>query len=1555
MGSLLSQRAGQSPPTGVEPPPPSPRHDLFRNGLPSPSTSATRSLHADEEVKSFPLEMARSEAGPEDLPTPELGDQTANLSFSFPLSPSNKPPPSSSSLFHRRPPTKEIRHQRVSRTSTPDSSKATLSESKPKHQRKTSSSSSTTLSSLHTSTATTTKKMSSSKAYKQPISIPIHIVPSSERHNLPYTTTTSVDPPSAHAFTLHLLPRTRIKELCLQAAAYLNVQAADNNAPSSTTSSSHPSAEGEEDADAADNTTTTTIPSIKNRFEARDRDGHAFDGTETVSEALLAGEPLFLLERGDDVEVLRDLRAEAARRSTPSVFSASWPARSCSRSSSVATGGAASATGGGGRSGRGSSVASKRGARTASRSRSRARSEPKKTPSQRALEIAMRGASSTASSETSRGRAPFAGGASERGSSVSVGSRARRVSSPRQQQGEGVSAEIVDTIEDSPSPPPLKLRKRRGSVHRSAKEENGEDGSHPLQQKQGEEVDEAPERLTRAIKNPPPAARSDAPKGVVASQQSQQSLPSPASSPSLAPHKFNSQLSIPDSQDPPTPSPPSPSSVVHQSLPSLTATQPSSGDGTATMAGKSKRDIISLSPELGDEERRAPPAKTAHAHSLNDVHRKSTGQQPTPAPKPKSSNSSFSSMRPSSSFFLRDMLPPERPRPRPRPPNSTGRPDPYEIITDDEVASPRVNSIMRSSVRRLGSGSKSAPSATPGPAPPVARNSLLVAKPPLSSSARASRIAEDAIIPSTPLRQTPKRTPAIRTGSSSSSAPLPSSPTNLVAAVLSRDSSRSRPKPYREYVVIEESDVEADAHADESILNDAQNRFSSSQQPRSQTADETALPWTAPPLRLGLDEDSFWPVRAVGRRASVFGGEGTKRTAEERDEKADIRKLVELDKKNAAGMVGNNISSPDVPSRLPESNMENELKSTLQATPGSAWVRSTPGISEQESRFETASRLRPAENNDPQLNTPKRLAGDKMDNHAESASHMTPNKSPVILIHDSSSSQEGAEEIGWMECQEPLPASNGVDSSPPKEPIVQSPRTQNEDDGVRRNLTQSEEHGKKRDSTQTAGCSSQEMAVLETPSDPMDDDIAELPILHDLAIIDPNSDQGKIQSQRKHSTPVATPKTCPIIETSDEEPPTSAQASKRMNPQIVEETGPTNDQKRKRELSEEADLDADAVAEDERRRRKRRRREERHAKRVEKRRLREEDEAQQEIERIRLEEERKRLALERAHKRAKELEIIVSSPMKAAKMGLVLSETEESDSNQEEETDGAGEASRDLPQEQLIMPPSFERGDNSDSLSSREDNGRVSWRALSKKHFNASPQAAAGGAPLPVSTSTAPRLFQREAATEGSVVKKEEREPQKLQRTHFDEWAFLETTLGRNGYSPLDMHNRIHLSTVNASIQGMGQAAEEPADETVLMDTIQETSAKAPTETKLKKTRSKKKARRMMESLSPSHTSPSVHGEEEDGKPDTTARSIRSATPSPKAMAAAPAQESDERHVKSKSGLKQQVEGRTSARMNSRRKTKDAARKKKFRIKKGHSTEESVWRLLQQQRNKRKK
>lgn len=1550
MGSLLSQRVGQSPPTGVEPLPTLPRHDLFRNGLPSPSTSATRSLHADEEVKSFPLEMATAEAGPGDLLTPELGDQTANLSLSFPLSPSNKPPPSSSSLLPHPPPIKEISHQRVSRTSTPDSSKATSSEAKPKHQRKTSSSSSTTLPSVHTSTATT-KKMFFSKAYKQPISIPIHIVPSSERHNLPYTTTTSVDPPSAHAFTLHLLPRTRIKELCLQAAAYLNLQAENNAAPSSSSSSSstrssHPSAEREGDADAdadADNNTTTTtttntIPSIKNRFEARDRDGHAFDGTETVSEALLAGEPVFLLERGDDVEVLRDLRAEAARRSTPSVFSASSPARSCSRSSSVATGGAASAAGGvgvgigsgsgGGRGGgRGSSVAGKRGARTASRSRSRARSEPKKTPSQRALEIAMRGASSsTASSEASRGRAPFAGGVSSRASSMSVDSGARRASSPRQQQGEGVPAEIVDTIEDSPSPPPFKLRKRRGSVHRSAKEENGEDDLHPLQQKPGEEADKVSERLTRAIKNPPPAGP-DTPKGVVASQQSQQSLPSPASSPSLAPHKFNSQLSIPDSQDPPTPSPPSPASVVQQSRADLTAVQHSSGDGNATMAGKSKRDIISLSPELGDEERRAPPAKTAHTHPPNNAQKNSKAQQPAPAPtKPQPSNSPFSSMRPSSSFFLRDMLPPERPRPRPRPPNSTGKPDPYEIITDDEVQSPRVNSIMRSSVRRLGSGSKSAPSATPAP---VTRNSLLVARTPLVSSTRASRIAEDAIIPSTPPRQTPKRTPAVRTGPSSSPVPLPSSPTNLVAAVLSRDSNQSRPKPYREYVVIDESDLEADAHADESILNDAQGRFSSSQQPRSQTVDETALPWTAPPLRLGLDEDSFWPVRAVGRRASVFGGEGARRTAEERDERADIRKLVELDKKNAVGMMGTNIS-----------------------------------FSEQESRIETGPRLHPPEDNDAQLKTPKRLTRDKMDNHAEGASHMTSSKSPVILIHDSSSSQEGAEEIGWIECQEPLPAPDEVDSSSPKEPIIQAPRTQNGSDGVRRDLTQSEGNGKGRDSWQTAGCSSQEMAVLETPSDPMDDDDAKLPILHEPAIIDPNSDQVKIQYQKKHSTPVATPKTDPIIETTDEEPPTSAQASKRMNLQIVEEPGPTNDQKRKREPSEESDpdpdSDPDADAEDERRRRKRIRREERHAKRVEKRRLREEEEAQREAERIRLEEERKRLALERAHKRAKELEIIVSSPMKAAKMGLVLSETEESDSNQDEEADGAEEASSDLPREQLIMPSSLERSDNSDPLSSREDNGKVSWRALSKKHFSTSPQATAGGAPLSVSTSTAPRLFQQEAPTEGIVVKQEEREPPKLQRTHFDEWAFLETTLGRNGYSPVDMHNRIHLSMMNASIRGMGQPAEEPADETVVMDTIQETPTEAPTEIKLKEKKSKKKARRSrMKSISPSQTLPPAHEEEEDGNPDTTSRSIRSATPSPKAMAVAPAQESKEIHVKSKSGLKQQVEGRTStstrARTSSRRKTKDAARKKKFRIKKGHSAEESAWRLLQQQRNKRKK
>lgn len=1535
-------------------------------------------MEADEDIKDMPaapLHLLETAKPNEHLPSPELGEQTNLFPYSSPKRESSTP--------SRTLKTKNYSQQMASHSSSSSSSQPSTSRSstttKDSYQRR---HPQTPSSSTATTTAT---KMpppppsSSSKPPNQPIPIAIQILAHSDRHNHPYTAD-SVRP--RHAFTLRLLPRTRIRELCLHAADWVRLHGASPlSAENKKKNNNNQDEAGDDDSARA----TSLLPS----FKARDRDGHALDASETVADALMAGETLYLIEkssstgdsetsdssngggdegktrrdrpsshsrsrsrsskRGRD-DVLRGLRAEAARRSraadarTPSVASTS-PSRSRSRSTC---------------------------GKKKRQKENRVGAEPppstaRKTPSQRALEIAMQhGRASLLSLPSSSMPEPRG-----RGRALVAGSSTSKLR--RGRLGSGGGSDIVNTIEESPSPPlPRSVsasRGKRATTHETAAEDAHGDGGTSSPQKQ-QEVDEAPPQLFEtSIKDSTtskvskeqehscptaPAKKQDDPStsSAVASQQSQsQSLPSPALSPSLLPQKsIDSQLVIPDSQDPPTP-------AVHvQSKPTLSVNRATRDDETASMARDLKLKNASLSSELGGDKQadlsQAAASTSAHSSSIDGAHDNPTQQPASPCdhssinvskmwhklettsslPVPKlhqPEKSDASPTRPSASAFQADLL-----APRSKP---ARKPDPYEMITDDESESPQPNSFLQSSIRRLGSATNRATNRAPAsstartPTPAFTRNSLLIARRPTTATDEVN-----ATIPSTPLAapSIQTSTPIVHAAPSSPPAPLPSSPTDLVAAVLSR--TRSQPKK-KQYFVIEESDVEA-GDDDENVLNEAQDRFSSSRQPQSsQSGPEAALPLSAPPLRLELEEDAFWPLRTVGKRAPVLRGQSaTQLCVEEDDVKADINKLVELDKKNATAMIGSGESKQDSVKKTevpaPGSSgtpLKRQLKHLSQTTPRkSPMVLAKSNVTVAGGSQELKQDLRP-ENEVSSFNPSVSPARRQIKGAVKSASQATPGKSPVLLVHGSSSSDEGVEEIGWVKSGQKHPPilRQAASSSPSKNAAILHTTSQNASDE------------KGQESTRIADQLMDDDAALETLSDLPETDGIDLPVIDEPVVASLTSQRDEIPSRTKPSPPPEIPKTDPITATDLSETPPSAQASKRAHQQIFEKSAQTSEQKRKRQPSDEPE------PEDQRRRQKRLRREARDALKAERHRRLQAEEAQREAERARLEEERKRLAMEQAHKRAKALEMIVSSPLKAAEMGLVLSETSDSERDEASVEFGDGKDSP-LNQQQETMGlntgTSFEESDDNDSISSRGSDRRPSWRELSRRHFSASPQSSAVGqvagegadAILPTrGLAKQQTVIEDKSKDVGEVTKEQhhQQQQQQFQHSQFIDWAFLEGPLRPSVYSPLEMHNRIHLRMMHASLRGMSRPAEEAgANYSVSPDTSQANLANLD---KMASTMSK---RRKKEKLAV----PTLDGDDDESQShNASPRSVRSAAPSPKDMAATSAQ--DPKGIVSNG----QEQDRRSTRKNQRRKKKDRERKKQRLQKKPESDSSKARRL----------
>ncbi|PSR84115.1 hypothetical protein BD289DRAFT_266874 [Coniella lustricola] len=269
------------------------------------------------------------------------------------------------------------------------------------------------------------------------------------------------------------------------------------------------------------------------------------------------------------------------------------------------------------------------------------------------------------------------------------------------------------------------------------------------------------------------------------------------------------------------------------------------------------------------------------------------------------------------------------------------------------------------------------------------------------------------------------------------------------------------------------------------------------------------------------------------------------------------------------------------------------------------------------------------------------------------------------------------------------------------------------------------------------------------------------------------------------------PKSDSPMHESDIRTPPSAQASKRRY--LFDNDSSTSqerDHPRKKPKSE--DVSSETQRQDETRRLKKERRANKKTRR--------------ELEKARQEEERKRFALEEAHRKAKDLERVVSSPLKAT--GLYCSFSDESELeddgfiNQESSTLKRRSTPRQLikfENEDLVL----EGGSEAPLLptgSTMSEN--VPCELLDSQRANRE----FADQDLPAAPSC---LMRAEAMEQESFSG--QTEASVYQRRHFDEWAFLESTLGLGLHSPMETHNRIHFRIMHAGLQDMMGPVSTPA------------------------------------------------------------------------------------------------------------------------------------------------
>lgn len=1016
------------------------------------------------------------------------------------------------------------------------------------------------------------------------VPVKVHILALSDRDNQPYHT---VEP--KYTCTLKLMSNTKIKEVCLHAADYLARK--------------------------------FDIVLDGLRFEVRDEEGYLFSRAEMISEEVLDGDALYLIEdavgdKGKETELNGRTRSKAlersARKSNGSVTAYRTPSLSSRTSSSV---------------------------RKWTRG---VKSEPGK-----AVKIAQRGLELTQTQSVPR------------------------PTNPREtKSGESL--------------PPETLKESAGAPFAAS----------------------TPSRRKWTVRREPSVEQQETDKGaLVEAVASQQSLPSPASSP--APQD-KIELVIPDSQEDTASPLPAPKEASTQcQLPQ------------SPMLSKAEPNPKSAPQPPETQPRSAPPTKTLDISIL--------------------ANSSVA------------------------PPKSLpSRPDPYDISTvlsDDENFSPRPQkTIMSSLARRLGSSSKRASAAASSRAQQPAPSTTRPSSPTEDDS---FLMIDQTVIASTPAKPapTPKRGTV-----SSPAAPLPSSPTNYIAAVVAKDGRRPSQPPQDEAVMVDDSSDDVD----ENLLQEAPQRFSSSSQAQPS---EPSAHWTGPPkLDMLQALDPFWAVRSVGRRLPERKTEG------DEDTKRQIRRLGEIGGSHAA-RIGSGQSKPqaqsldDVPPskiRIPQASLPKEQLTVFAGNP--------PGSS---GKFPGKS-------------------------PSKSTAKATVSKSPVIEVHGSSS------EI----------SDNGNDNSASKQPFAlqqeSSPSKIAEAIVISDTSSQYGSEDESTDGRNEAGL----VPVEEISSPPQQ------PTLSDNAIIDdfpalPGSDEpqlpvhgqktppfstapeGPSSSQSKAAALVELPKTDPFVESHSEDSPPSAQPSKR-----------------KRETSEEPDPEEEE-------RRKKARREERKTRRK-----------QRSIERKeRLEEERKTLAAELARRRAQRLEIMVSSPSKAADLDS------EATDDSEEDSDSGYDQSPPTPE-----PPSmaetalFEQDDNNDSLSSMEAEGRLSWRKLSKRHLSESPRCSQKHDRQVEAATHISKPFITPAmkAVQNSEQTKEEKltAGRRYQREFefYDDWAFLEAHLGRS-HAVVDVHNRLHMQAMHEGIRHVMATeraeAAAPIDEKTKLEGDIRTEDEAPKDRKV--------------------------------------------------------------------------------------------------------------------------
>ncbi|KAK2611813.1 hypothetical protein N8I77_005137 [Diaporthe amygdali] len=358
-------------------------------------------------------------------------------------------------------------------------------------------------------------------------------------------------------------------------------------------------------------------------------------------------------------------------------------------------------------------------------------------------------------------------------------------------------------------------------------------------------------------------------------------------------------------------------------------------------------------------------------------------------------------------------------------------------------------------------------------------------------------------------------------------------------------------------------------------------------------------------------------------------------------------------------------------------------------------------------------------------------------------------KEEATIVHDSSSAEISSEEnIPIIE----------METSSEEDILVKREPSSEEDISRKRKLAAIPTSPKKLDKEQqpvVIEVSSGSDSDIEPSIDILEDDKAELPSI-DVKLA---TNMNDLPSSAKRSPSPKSLKADPIKPevVHKEEPPLLAQASKRKR-------STTEDYK------------------DEERERKRFKKE---AKKVKKR----------EKKFAALQEERKKYALEEAHRRALELEIVVSSPIKRESSIAPGEEADDDDRGLGSSAygdDASGDANADADAGYVGVP--LDGDDKNDSLSSKEagDQG-PSWRKLSKRHLS-SPESSQDNTGrnkahhLPTST---PAII--EAQLQQCVEERFHRMP-------FDDWAFLESTLGQGagcGYSPLEVHNRVHLDMVH--------------------------------------------------------------------------------------------------------------------------------------------------------------